>query len=154
MKAMKRFLLPLMIFAAVSCAKKAEAPKVAEKDTIQQKSGQVLSYEKPARPLVSMQRDDEVYGENFKLRLRKIAEYYIANSERSLVKFHKAQQESTLGFSFEKNDWEGVDYVQIGIFNKSGSNVSTLQWLFYEPKTQQLFEFDLNKKQIIPFNLK
>ena len=77
----------------------------------------------------------------------------MAKSEKDLVKFHVEKKEGELGYSIEENDWEDVNYTQIGIFNKSGNNLSTMQWLFYEPKSQKLYEFDLNTKKLQEFNL-
>jgi hypothetical protein len=54
----------------------------------------------------------------------------------------------------EENDWEDVKYTQIGIFNRVGSNISTLQWLFYNPRSQELFEFDLHRKKLVLFPMK
>lgn len=124
---------------------------IPKTDTIQQKNGSVLTYEKPGKTFVFLKRDQSVYSENYQKRLAKIAEYYIANTQSSLVKFHSSKPESVLGYSVEENDWEGVKYTQIGIFVKSGSNMSTLQWLFYEPKSQKLYEFDLNTKKLQEF---
>lgn len=142
------------VFFLFSCQKKdvKNADVIASKtDTLLQKNGTVLTFNKPSQSLVSLKRDQTVYSENYLKRLEKVAEYYIANSKQSLVNFHKAKPESVLGYSFEENDWEGVNYTQIGIFNRSGSNMSTLQWLFYEPKSQKLYEFDLNQKKLIEF---
>lgn len=136
----------------ISCKKNSVViEKVETKDTILQKDGTVLSYEKPKKDLVAFKRDQTVYSEKYLQRLRKIAEYYIANSQQNLVKFHSSKPDAVLGYSYEQGDWEDVMYTQIGIFTKSGKNLSTLQWLFYEPKSQKLYEFDLNKKQLTEF---
>lgn len=153
---MKR--LSLLIFTGflmVSCGKNSQG-KTSESvktqtDTLKQKDGSVLSFQKLSKPLVAMKRDQTNYSEAYEKRLGKLAEYYIAGSQRSLVKYHLTKPESVLGYSYEENEWEGVNYTQIGIFNKSGSNLSTLQWLFYEPKSQKLYEFDLNTKKLQEF---
>ena len=148
------FLLILTATYLFSCNPKNETVaegNASKTDTLLQKDGTVLTFEKPAQPLVSLPRDQSAYSENYLKRVEKVAEYYIANSRQSLVNFHKAKPESALGYSFEENDWEGVDYTQIGIFNKSGNNMATLQWLFYEPKSQKLYEFDLNTKKLQEF---
>ena len=152
---MKPFIY-ILLFAVffVSCKKSTDhktESSVTKIDTILQKDGTVLTYNILGKNLVSLKRDQSIYSENYQKRLAKIAEYYIANSQSSLVKFHSSKPESVLGYSFEENDWEGVNYTQIGIFNKSGSNMSTLQWLFYEPKSQKLYEFDLNTKKLQEF---
>lgn len=140
----------------LSCKEKTpiEAKVQSKTDTILQKTGVVLTYTQPNQPLSFLKRDQTLYTENYQNRLRKIAEYYIQNSQQKLIHFHRNKSESKLGYSLEQNDWEGVNYTQIGIFNKSGNNIATLQWLFYEPKSQQLYEFDLYKKQLTLFNLK
>lgn len=151
---MKRF--PFLVFAGLltfSCSKNAENKNSAtpKTDTLKQKDGTTLTYQKPAKPLVPLKRDQTAYSDGYVKRLEKVAEYYIAGSRRNLVRYHLSKPESVLGYSFEENDWESVNYTQIGIFNKSGSNLSTLQWLFYEPKSQKLYEFDLNTKKLQEF---
>lgn len=137
-----------------SCNQKTEhKPEIntSRTDTLQQKDGTVLTFDKSGKNLISLKRDQTVYSENYLKRLEKVAEYYLANSKQNLVIFHKNKQDSVLGFSYEENDWEGVNYTQIGIFSRSGNNMSTLQWLFYEPKSQKLYEFDLNTKKLQEF---
>ncbi len=147
------FSVLLMMF---SCSKKNNetAEKVQQNDTLKQKSGVVISYAKTAKKLLVLKRDETIYSEAYQQRLRKIAEYYVANSQKSLLKFHKEKPDAQLGFSMEENDWEDVQYTQIGIFSKSGSNATTLQWLFYEPNSQKLYEFDLHTKKLAEFPLK
>ena len=150
---MKKYLLfPIALLLVSACAKKeTTSDQITLEDTLQQKNGTVLTYQKPLKPLISLKRDQAVYSPEYQNRLQKIAEYYLAKSNQNLVKFHKSKPESNLGYSVEENEWEGVQYTQIGIFTKSGSNMSTLQWLFYEPKSQKLYEFDLNSKKLQEF---
>ena len=154
---MKQIILVFLFsLVVISCNKTAESAHSAKNltDTLLQKNGQVLTYRKPAEELVSLKRDQTVYNGDYQVRIRKVAEYYIAGSQQNLLDFHKSKADSNLGFSFEENDWEGVNYTQIGIFTKVGSNMSTLQWLFYEPKSQKLYEFDLNTKKLQEFPLR
>lgn len=152
---MKPIFFAVLVSALLfSCQKKTEEKPEAtssKTDTLKQKDGTVLTFTKTGKNLVSLKRDQSVYSENYQKRLEKIAEYYISNSDRSLVKFHSSKPESVMGYSYEENEWEGVNYTQIGIFSKSGSNMGTLQWLFYEPKLQKLYEFDLNTKTLQEF---
>lgn len=148
------FYMTLCCTLFFSCNQKTEHKaeiNTSKTDTLQQKDGTVITYNKHAKTLVSLKRDQTVYSENYLKRLEKVAEYYLANSKQNLVVFHKNKPDSVLGFSYEENDWEGVNYTQIGIFSKSRNNMSTLQWLFYEPKSQKLYEFDLNTKKLQEF---
>lgn len=154
---MKTFLTFCSAVLFFSCSK--ENPKIQEAnsgktDTLLQKDGTVLSFQKPASALIKLKRDQSDYSSGYAQRLEKIAQYYLAHTQQSLVKYQIENPNSTMGYSVEENDWEDVDYTQIGIFNKSGNNMSTLQWLFYEPKSQKLYEFDLNAKQLKEFPLK
>ena len=156
-KKMKNFFLLFLISSFLfSCQKNTEngVKETISTDTLLQKNGIVVHFKKFPRPLITLKRDQTVYSENYQKRLYKIAEYYLANSQRDLVKYHLQNPDANIGFSMEENDWEEVNYTQIGIFNKVGSNLTTLQWLFYNPKTQQLFEYDLNLKKMTPFPLK
>ncbi len=155
---MKSYLFLLIsAWFILSCNKEKTATiteSAAKTDTLLQKDGTVLTFEKHHVPLIKMKRDQSQYSTGYAARLEKIAQYYLANTQQSLVKYQLENPDASLGYSVEENDWEDVDYTQIGIFNKSGSNVSTLQWLFYEPNSQKLYEFDLNKKQLQEFPMK
>ena len=139
----------VVLFA--TCSQKNEAVNTVnpETDTITMYDGRVITYEKKyPKPLLFLQRHATSYSENYKKRIRKVAEYYLDVTAQKLVIDKRDSNASTLGYSMEENDWEGVHYTQIGIFNKVGINASTLQWLFYEPKTQRLYEFNLATKKL------
>lgn len=151
------FYLVFAFSLMISCDKKSTKNtenQTYKTDTLKQKDGAVLTFKKYDKPLVKMMRDQTNYSDAYKNRIKKIVEYYLANNNQSLIRFQMQKPDSQLGFSMEENDWENVNYTQVGVFNKVGSNASTLQWLFYEPKSQKLYEFDLNKKKLAEFPLK
>lgn len=149
------YCLVLIFLLIFSCNKNVESNSVLMKtDTLKQNNGKILTYPKFKKSLIILQRDQTVYSDNYKKRIRKEVEYYLANTLRSNVKYQLEQTNVQLGYSLEQNDWEDIVYTQIGIFVKSGNNISTMQWLFYEPKYQKLYEFDLYRKQLLYFNQK
>lgn len=143
----------LMLFSCQK-SKTGESENFPKTDTLQQKNGDVITFRTFPDTLIRLKRDQTSYSENYSKRLYKIAECYLDKTQQQLVKYQKENPKSNLGFSVEENDWEDVKYTQIGIFNKVGSNISTLQWLFYNPQTQELFEFDLHRKTLLPFPMK
>jgi hypothetical protein len=72
--------------------------------------------------------------------------------KHSGVQFQLKNPEAKLGYSVEETDWEGVLYTQIGLFTMGKSNMKTFQWLFYNAKTQELYEFDVPKNTPILFH--
>ncbi|WP_434978018.1 hypothetical protein [Daejeonia sp. YH14] len=134
--------------------KSGDIRNLPETDTLQQKNGEVISFRTFPGTLIRLNRDQTAYTENYSKRLYKIAECYIDKTQQQLVKYQKENPKANLGFSVEENDWEDVKYTQIGIFNRVGSNISTLQWLFYNPRSQELFEFDLHRKKLVLFPMK
>lgn len=150
---MKKLIFLTLASVLFSCNKQGAKQQQASSsnDTIQQKTGEVWTFAKPKNQMPVLKRDNTVYSENYQTRLGKIAAFYVENSARDIVIYHKNREQSQLGYSIEENDWEGVQYTQIGIFNRAGSNLATLQWLFYEPKSQTLYEFDLYRKKLTLF---
>lgn len=153
---MKTFITKFPLFFTflfiISCNKgisEKNTEKTSETDTILQKDGTVLSYKTYVKPLIKMKRDRTIYSENYQKRIAKLVEYYFDKSTLPNVKYQLENPKSKLGYSVEETDWEGVNYTQIGLFNRPEKNIKTFQWLFYEPKSQKIYEFDVPKNKPI-----
>ncbi len=151
---MKAFLsFVILLSFLVSCQNKS-SEKVSESiktDTILQKNGQVLSYTVFDKQLFKMKRDRTVYSDAYQKRIAKLVEYYLDKNNQTGVQFQLKNPEVKLGYSVEETDWEGVVYTQIGLFTMGNTNMKTFQWLFYNAKTQELYEFDVPKNTPILF---
>ena len=152
---MKAFLsFVILLSFLVSCQNKSseKASELIKTDTILQKNGQVLSYNVFDKQLLKMKRDRTVYSDAYQKRIAKLVEYYLDKNNQTGVQFQLKNPEAKLGYSVEETDWEGVVYTQIGLFTMGKSNMKTFQWLFYNAKTQELYEFDVPKNTPILFH--
>lgn len=151
---MKAFLSFVVLLSfLVSCQNKSseQASESIKTDTILQKNGQVLSYTVFDKQLFKMKRDRAVYSDAYQKRIAKLVEYYLDKNNQTGVQFQLKNPEAKLGYSVEETDWEGVVYTQIGLFTMGKTNMKTFQWLFYNAKTQELYEFDVPKNTPILF---
>ena len=152
---MKAFLsFVILLSFLVSCQNKSseQASEPIKTDTILQKNGQVLSYTVFNNQLFKMKRDRTVYNDAYQKRIAKLVEYYLDKNNQTGVQFQLKNPEAKLGYSVEETDWEGVLYTQIGLFTMGKTNMKTFQWLFYNAKTQEIYEFDVPKNTPILFN--
>ncbi len=152
---MKAFLSFVVLLSfLVSCQNKSseQASESIKTDTILQKNGQVLHYIVFEKSLLKMKRDRAVYSDAYQKRIAKLVEYYLDKNNQTGVQFQLKNPEAKLGYSVEETDWEGVLYTQIGLFTMGKTNMKTFQWLFYNAKTQEIYEFDVPKNTPILFN--
>lgn len=148
------FIVFLAFLVFISCENKSSQKNKIEPsktDTILQKDGKFLIYNLYPKKLLKIKRDKTVYSLDYQNRIEKIVKYYLDKSTLHHVKFQIKNPKAKLGYSVEETDWEGVKYTQIGIFNRPEKNITTFQWLFYEPKSQQIYEFDVPKNKPILF---
>lgn len=82
--------------------------------------------------------------------LHQIAEYYVANSKKDLIKLSIKNKED-LGYSVEKRNRENKDYYVLGFYTESERKINTFQWLYIDPETDKIFEYDLAKDRLIYF---
>lgn len=152
---MKAFLsFVVLISFLVSCQNKSseKTSETIKTDTILQKNGQVLHYTVLEKSLLKMKRDQSVYSDTYQKRIAKLVAYYLDKNKQTGVQFQLKNPEAKLGYSVEETDWEGVLYTQIGLFTMGKTNIKTFQWLFYNAKTQELYEFDVPKNTPILFH--
>lgn len=142
------FLLIISLFT--SCQKKEETEESSTINTITL-NGISHNFSSINKDLIALNRDRGEYSDVLLEELENVATYYTSNSKNDMVIYHRENLSSQLGYSFERSEWEGRNYIQIGIFTKSGSNLSTLQWLFYYPENKELYEFDLHSKKLQKF---
>lgn len=152
---MKRAILFVLgILCLFSCSKHTENSESSSKtDTILMRNGKVITFPKFGSALTVMRRDKTEYAPEYLIKINKIVEYYLANSKQHTVKDLLENPNANIGFSVEQDQWDDVMFTKIGIFDRRGNNVSTAQWLFYNPKTQELFEYDLQLRKMVKFEM-
>ena len=79
-----------------------------------------------------------------------LAEYYIANSNRDLIKL-TIKNKQDLAYSVEKRSREDKHYYVLGIYTESDHKINTFQWLYIDPETDKIYEYDLPNDRLIYF---
>ncbi|MFL9833356.1 hypothetical protein [Chryseobacterium terrae] len=105
-------------------------------------------YNQPIKFIYS--KEDEI-SESFLDHLYKIAEYYIANSKKDLVKLSVKNKEP-LGYSVEKQKRNDKEYYALGIYTESEHKINTFQWLYIDPETDKIYEYDLPNDKLVEFS--
>ena len=93
----------------------------------------------------------ESYSRNYLDKLYKIVEYYLANSNNELIKQH-IQNNDQLSYSIEKQDRDNKKYILLGISITSEHYQNTIQWLYLDMDTNELYEYDLPKDKLMKFD--
>lgn len=94
-------------------------------------------------------KEDEISG-SYLDHLYKLAEYYIANSNKDLIRLHLKNKEE-LAYSIEKRNKNDKEYYVLGIYTESKHKINTFQWLYIDPETDKIFEYDLPNNRLIYF---
>jgi hypothetical protein len=79
-----------------------------------------------------------------------LAEYYAANSKNDLMKLSIKNKED-LGYSVEKQKRDEKEYYALGFYTESEHKINTFQWLYIDPETDRIYEFDLINDKLIYF---
>lgn len=82
--------------------------------------------------------------------LYKLAEYYIANSKKDLIRLHLKNKDE-LAYSIEKRNKNDKEYYVLGIYTESEHKINTFQWLYIDPETDKIYEYDLPNDRLIYF---
>lgn len=82
--------------------------------------------------------------------LYKLAEYYIVNSKKDLIKLF-VKNRNALAYSVEKQTKENKEYYVLGIYTESEHKINTFQWLYIDPETDTIYEYDLPNDKLIKF---
>lgn len=115
------------------------------------KDGNVSNFRKqyPEKIPYTMTGDADFTPE-FKHKLYSMVEYYLANSTKETVQEH-IQSKKPLSFSIEKRNENGIEFIALGIDAGSDRTAKTIQWLYYSPNTDMLFEYDQKQSKLTPF---
>lgn len=94
--------------------------------------------------------DDDNLSSEFKDKLYSLVEYYLANSKKEAVK-QSIRNREELSFSIEERNENGTEHIALGIYTPSDGQPKIIQWLWYSPNTDMLFEYDHNREKLTPF---
>lgn len=94
-------------------------------------------------------KEDEI-SDSYLEHLHDLAEYYIANSKNDLVKL-SLKDKIDLAYSVEKQTKDNKEYYVLGIYTESEHKISTFQWLYIDPETDKIYEYDLLNDKLIYF---
>lgn len=104
-------------------------------------------YDKPIKYHYS--KENEI-SSTYLDHLYKLAEYYIANSKKDLIKLF-VKNRNALAYSVEKQTKENKEYYVLGIYTESEHKINTFQWLYIDPETDMIYEYDLPNDKLIKF---
>ena len=93
---------------------------------------------------------EEEISSSYLDHLYKLAEYYIANSKNDLIKIF-VKNKNALAYSVEKQIKENKEYYVLGIYTESEHKINTFQWLYIDPETDTIYEYDLPNDKLIKF---
>lgn len=107
-------------------------------------------YNKPLRYTYSK---EDAYTAGFLDELYLLVEYYLANSRQPLIQQYQARlAEADFVYSIENREEKGTQYVMIGISANTGEHNTVIQWLYIDPGTKQILEYDLAGDRLVPFD--
>ncbi|MCW3170566.1 hypothetical protein OMO38_18720 [Chryseobacterium sp. 09-1422] len=82
--------------------------------------------------------------------LYQLAEYYIANSNKNIIK-SIIKKKDDLAYSVEKREREEKQYYVLGIYTEFEHHINTVQWLYIDPEDDKIYEYDLADDRLIYF---
>ena len=77
-----------------------------------------------------------------------IVECYIVNSKNELIE-NLIDEREQLEYSIENRTRNGKDYLVLGISHSFEGRTVTIQWLYYNNETGELYEYDLSNDALI-----
>lgn len=91
------------------------------------------------------------YDNDFLDTLYGTVEYYLANSKNKLIQIQLQNTDAQLGYSIEEMQKEHKSYILVGLFNRFENRENILQWLYIDPETLQIYEYNLPEDRLIRF---
>lgn len=115
------------------------------------KDGKVsLFRKKHGKALKYHYSEEDQLTSTFLDHLYELAEYYIANSDRKMMKT-AIEEKMPLAYSIEKQKRDDKEYYVLGIYTESEHKINTFQWLYIDPETNKIYEYDLPNDRLIYF---
>lgn len=115
------------------------------------KDGKVSAFRKEFKePLKYHYSESDEFTPTYLDHLYELAEYYIANSHNKLLKAI-IKNKDPLAYSVEKQKKDNKEYIVLGIYTESEHKVNTFQWLYIDPETDKIYEYDLPNDKLIYF---
>lgn len=92
------------------------------------------------------------FSTSFMDELYLLVEYYVANSNNSLLQLN-LKNKADLIYSIEKQNREEKEYIVIGLATEFENHTRILQWLYYDNEAEYstLYEYDLANDELIEF---
>jgi len=115
------------------------------------KDGNVSKFRKEyGKQLKYLQSKEDQLSESYRDHLYQLAEYYVANSKKDLIKLAIKYKED-LGYSVEKQSRDDKEYYVLGFYTESEHKINTFQWLYIDPESDKIYEYDLPTDKLIYF---
>ena len=115
------------------------------------KDGNVSKFRKEyGKELKYLQSKEDQLSDNYRDHLYQLAEYYVANSKKDLIKLAIKYKED-LGYSVEKQSRDDKEYYVLGFYTESEHKINTFQWLYIDPENDKIYEYDLPTDKLIYF---
>lgn len=115
------------------------------------KDGNVSKFRKEyGKPLKFLYSKEDEISDSYLEHLYAFAEYYIANSEKNLVKL-SINNKDELAYSIEKRNRDNKEYYVLGVYTEFEHKTNTFQWLYIDPETDKIYEYDLTNDKLIYF---
>ena len=94
---------------------------------------------------------DNIYSDDYKHKLYRMVEYYLAGTENKLLQLAVDENED-IGFSIEEQERDHRRYTVLGLsVRHEGSAAGAIQWLYYDPEGEQLYTYDLPNDRLVLF---
>ncbi|RXK83597.1 hypothetical protein [Filimonas effusa] len=117
------------------------------------KDGKVEAFRKSnPKPIKYWHAREKSYGEDFKDYLYRLVEYYIAYSEKELVKaqLHNAENNGFV-YSIEEMEKNDRHYTVLGLSVDRGTHSNIIQWLYLDSETRLFYEYDPATDKLVEF---
>ena len=115
------------------------------------KDGNVSKFRKEyGKELKYLQSKEDQLSDSYRDHLYQLAEYYVANSKKDLIKLTIKNKEN-LGYFIEKRNKGDKEYYVLGFYTESEHKINTFQWLYIDPESDKIYEYDLPNDRLIYF---